>query len=218
MKTYVDEYFKNLNGPAKRSFSQDYGVDFTKMNGNIMVATSCAGKLVDAGLMSCRNFLLSLQTRTLIFNPCRVVSVLGGLRVWRNCDGGALVFEYLLPVMPEYMYLFSQEPIEISSDQLVPAVVFDTNRGQVLMVAAVNREALDLTRQTSLATFYSRSRQKVWVKGEASGNTIRVCGVQYNPRGDGAILYEVAKPPDEICHTGKATCFSYDDLLTKLLG
>ena len=88
---------------------------------------------------------------------------------------------------------------------LIPAIAQDASTGEVLMLAWMNAESLCLTLETGFATYYSRSRQQLWRKGETSGHTQRVIRLSYDCDGD-AILMQV----DQIgpaCHTGKKTCF-----------
>jgi phosphoribosyl-ATP pyrophosphohydrolase/phosphoribosyl-AMP cyclohydrolase len=86
---------------------------------------------------------------------------------------------------------------------LVPAVV--TDRGRVLMLAWMNREALEATLATGLVHFWSRSRQRLWRKGETSGNHLRL--VEVTPDCDGDTLLVEARPAGPVCHTGTDTCF-----------
>jgi phosphoribosyl-AMP cyclohydrolase / phosphoribosyl-ATP pyrophosphohydrolase len=88
---------------------------------------------------------------------------------------------------------------------LLVAIAQDHLSGEVRMVAWMNREALDRTLQTGLATFYSRSRQKLWVKGESSGNHLRVHAVTADCDGDAVVLSVSAEGPS--CHTGARNCF-----------
>lgn len=89
---------------------------------------------------------------------------------------------------------------------LVPVVVRDAAAGAVLMLAWADREALDATRSTGLAHFFSRSRQRLWKKGETSGNVQRVLSVSVDCDGD-AVLYD-ALPAGPACHTGATSCFA----------
>ncbi|MCX5858347.1 MAG: phosphoribosyl-AMP cyclohydrolase [Proteobacteria bacterium] len=95
--------------------------------------------------------------------------------------------------------------IKFDEKGLVPAVVQDIKDGAVLMVAYMNNESLGLTLTTGFATFYSRSRNKLWKKGEESGNVLRVKEVYYDCDGD-CILVK-AEPAGPTCHTGNRTCF-----------
>lgn len=92
---------------------------------------------------------------------------------------------------------------------LVPVIVQTHNRGQggaVLMLAYANEEAYSLTLETGFAHFWSRSRQKIWKKGETSGNTLLVVEVLVDCDAD-ALVYRV-KPAGAACHTGQRSCFS----------
>ena len=94
---------------------------------------------------------------------------------------------------------------------LFTAVVQERGTGQVLMVAWMDDEALARTLETRRATYYSRSRQQQWVKGETSGHTQHVHSVRLDCDGD-TVLLEV----DQVgaaCHTGEHTCFDADVLL-----
>ncbi len=88
---------------------------------------------------------------------------------------------------------------------LVPVVVQDAERGEVLMLAYANREALEKTLETGLAHFWSRSRERLWCKGETSGHYLPVSEVWIDCDGD-ALLYRV-RPTGPACHTGEASCF-----------
>ena len=90
---------------------------------------------------------------------------------------------------------------------LVTAVVTDSASGELLMVAHMNAEALDLTLSTGIAHYYSRSRQSLWKKGETSGALQAVREVRVDCDQDAVWLkVDVAKPEDT-CHTGRTSCF-----------
>lgn len=88
---------------------------------------------------------------------------------------------------------------------LVPVVVQDARTGEVLTLAYANREALEETLRTRRSTFFSRSRQALWRKGETSGNVQEVVEVLLDCDGD-AVVYRVV-PQGPACHTGERTCF-----------
>jgi phosphoribosyl-ATP pyrophosphohydrolase/phosphoribosyl-AMP cyclohydrolase len=88
---------------------------------------------------------------------------------------------------------------------LLPVVVADRLTGEVRMVAWANAEALEATRRTGRATFFSRSRGELWEKGKTSGNGMRVARVLVDCDAD-TLLYEV-DPEGPSCHTGAASCF-----------
>ena len=91
-------------------------------------------------------------------------------------------------------------------DGLLPAVVQDATTLRVLMLGYMDREALRLTLQTRNATFYSRSRAKLWTKGETSGNTLDVVSVAADCDRD--TLLVLAHPRGPTCHLGTPSCFS----------
>lgn len=90
--------------------------------------------------------------------------------------------------------------------ELTPAIVQDAETGRVLMLAWMDEDALRLTRETGEAHFFSRSRQRLWRKGETSGNTLAVDELRDDCDGD-AILMRV-RPAGPTCHTGAVTCFA----------
>lgn len=96
---------------------------------------------------------------------------------------------------------------ELKFDQngLIPAVVQESASNRVLMVAYMNRESLQLTLDTGKATFYSRSRQKIWVKGETSGHFQHVEEIRVDCDAD-CLLVRVAAD-GAACHTGNTSCF-----------
>ena len=96
---------------------------------------------------------------------------------------------------------------------LVCAVVQQHGTGEVLMVAWMNDEALDRTLTTRQGTYFSRSRQRLWVKGESSGHVQRVHEVRLDCDGDTVLL--VVDQEGAACHTGDHTCFDADLLLAE---
>lgn len=93
-----------------------------------------------------------------------------------------------------------------SEDGLVAAIAQDASSGRVLMVAWMNREALELTWQKGEAVYWSRSRKKLWRKGEESGHVQRVKEIRLDCDGD-AVLLQVEQQGGIACHTGRASCF-----------
>jgi len=92
-------------------------------------------------------------------------------------------------------------------DGLIPAVVQDAESSEVLMVAFMNEAALAATRRTGYATFFSRSRGTLWMKGETSGNTLEVVDILVDCDED-TVLVKVKRLGDgNVCHTGERTCF-----------
>ena len=98
-----------------------------------------------------------------------------------------------------------------NADGLVCAVAQRRGTGEVLMVAWMDDEALALTLSTKRATYFSRSRGKLWVKGETSGHTQQVHEVRLDCDGDTILL--VVDQEGAACHTGAKTCFDNDRLL-----
>ena len=92
-------------------------------------------------------------------------------------------------------------------DGLIPAVVQDETSGEVLMVGFMNDEAWQLTRQSGFVTFFSRTRNKLWMKGETSGNRLAVRQVFVDCDED-TVLIKVRREGDgNVCHTGQRSCF-----------
>lgn len=90
-------------------------------------------------------------------------------------------------------------------DGMLPAVVQDRGSGRVLMVAYMNRDALEATLRSGLATFFSRSKQRLWEKGETSGNQLQVHAVFADCDGDALLV--LADPSGPTCHLGTVSCF-----------
>jgi len=90
---------------------------------------------------------------------------------------------------------------------LVPAVVQDDTTGEVLMVGFMNEEAFRRTRETGYATFFSRTRNTLWMKGETSGNRLRVTSVLVDCDDDTVLLKVACEGDGNVCHTGTRTCF-----------
>lgn len=97
--------------------------------------------------------------------------------------------------------------IEVSwgADGLVPGIVQDARTGEVRMLGYLDAEALRLTIETGLVHFYSRSRQRIWKKGETSGNVLRLVDVRLDCDGDALLLRVI--PVGPTCHTGAESCF-----------
>ena len=92
------------------------------------------------------------------------------------------------------------------ADGLVTAVIQDHATSRVLMVGYMNREAFDKTVETGYATFYSRSRQKLWLKGESSGHRLVVKRIEADCDGDAVLVHVEALGPG-VCHEGYQSCF-----------
>lgn len=95
--------------------------------------------------------------------------------------------------------------IKYDENGLIPAIAQDIATGKVLMLAYMNEESINLTLETKIAHYYSRSRQAIWKKGETSGNIQKVEGFYYDCDGD-TILLKVNQT-GVACHTGSYSCF-----------
>ena len=98
------------------------------------------------------------------------------------------------------------EPNFAKGDCLVPAIVQDAETKEVLMMAYMNRESWEATLQSGKATYWSRSRQKLWLKGESSGHFQLIKAV-FIDCDDDTILLQVTQLGDAACHTGYKSCF-----------
>jgi phosphoribosyl-ATP pyrophosphohydrolase/phosphoribosyl-AMP cyclohydrolase len=90
---------------------------------------------------------------------------------------------------------------------LIPAVVQDDQTKDVLMVGFMNEDALAKTRESGYAVFYSRTRQCLWLKGETSGNRLRVVSITADCDDDTLLLRVTREGTGDVCHTGARTCF-----------
>jgi phosphoribosyl-AMP cyclohydrolase len=97
------------------------------------------------------------------------------------------------------------EALKLNSNGLLTAVAQDINTGQVLMVAMMDAQAVELTVKTRRAHFWSRSRKKLWQKGETSGNILDVKGIKIDCDRDALLLLVIPRGP--ACHTGNTSCF-----------
>lgn len=92
-----------------------------------------------------------------------------------------------------------------SPDGLIPAIIQDSITGKVLMLGYMNAEAYEKTMTDKIVTFFSRSKQRLWTKGETSNNFLHVKNVLVDCDGDTILIY--ASPDGPTCHTGDDTCF-----------
>lgn len=93
-------------------------------------------------------------------------------------------------------------------DGLAPAIVQDSTTGEVLMVGFMNVEAYDQTVRTGYVTFYSRTRRKLWTKGETSGNRLRVLTALTDCDRDTLLFRVFVEGDGLVCHTGTRSCFT----------
>ena len=91
---------------------------------------------------------------------------------------------------------------------LVPAVIQDSSGGEVLMVGFMNRDALDRTLEEGYVTFYSRTRNRLWTKGESSGNRLRVVSALTDCDRDTLLLRVEVEGAGVVCHRGTRSCFT----------
>jgi phosphoribosyl-ATP pyrophosphohydrolase/phosphoribosyl-AMP cyclohydrolase len=91
---------------------------------------------------------------------------------------------------------------------LLPAVVQDATDGAVLMVGFMNRQALECTLEKGFVTFFSRTRQKLWMKGESSGNRLRVVSAHTDCDRDTLLLRVEVEGAGVVCHLGTRSCFT----------
>ena len=103
------------------------------------------------------------------------------------------------------MSIIDQIGWDKSPDGLVPAVVQDADTKDVLMLGFMNRAALEKTLREGKVTFWTRSRQKLWTKGETSGNTLNFVSLRVNCNDDSLLV--LARPIGATCHTGHPTCY-----------
>lgn len=94
---------------------------------------------------------------------------------------------------------------KFDANGLIPCVTQDVKTGRILMFAYMNDEALQMTISTKIATYYTRSRKKIWIKGETSGNTQEVVEVLIDCDQDCVVLK--VNPAGAACHTGRPSCF-----------
>ena len=92
-------------------------------------------------------------------------------------------------------------------DGLIPAVIQDADSAEVLMVGFMNEQALARTRETGYATFFSRTRNTLWTKGETSGNRLRVRQLLVDCDDDTVLLKVTCEGDGNVCHTGSRSCF-----------
>jgi phosphoribosyl-ATP pyrophosphohydrolase/phosphoribosyl-AMP cyclohydrolase len=101
--------------------------------------------------------------------------------------------------------LIKLDELNFSTNGLLPVVVQHHRSGQILMVGFANREAVEKTIETGHGWFFSRSRQRLWEKGETSGNYLQIKGLRVDCDAD-ALIY-LCEPHGPTCHTGESSCF-----------
>lgn len=90
--------------------------------------------------------------------------------------------------------------------RLIPAIIQEDKTGEILMLGYMDKEAMQQTKETGLVHFWSRSRKKIWKKGETSGNFVRVKKILADCDND-TLLIKVKLLGERVCHTGERSCF-----------
>ncbi|MBO4716784.1 MAG: phosphoribosyl-AMP cyclohydrolase [Spirochaetales bacterium] len=103
---------------------------------------------------------------------------------------------------------FDLDKLRFDEKGLIPAIIVDSKTKQVLTLAYMSRESLEISLEKGLTCFWSRSRQKLWLKGETSGNFQHIVSVT-SDCDDDALLIEV-DPDGPACHTGSFSCFTHE--------
>jgi phosphoribosyl-AMP cyclohydrolase len=98
------------------------------------------------------------------------------------------------------------DALKFDADGMIPAIAQDAQTGRVVMFAYMNRESLEITAQTGVAVYWSRSRKRLWRKGEESGFIQKVRSIRTDCDGD-VILLSVDQEGGIACHTGRESCF-----------
>lgn len=98
--------------------------------------------------------------------------------------------------------------LSFDANGLIPAIVQHAHTGEVLMLGFMNAEALATTQATKRVTFFSRSRQQLWTKGETSGNVLHLIDIRRDCDSDALLVF--ALPDGPTCHTGNPSCFAWD--------
>lgn len=104
--------------------------------------------------------------------------------------------------------MFDIKNLKYNADGLIPAIITDAADGAVLMLGYMNAESLGITLEQKKVCFFSRSRQKLWLKGETSGNFLNVVSIKTDCDADTLLI--TAKPDGPTCHTGARSCFFED--------
>ncbi len=101
-------------------------------------------------------------------------------------------------------------------NRLLPTIVQDAETGRVLMLGYMSSESLARTRATGKVTFFSRSRQQLWEKGETSGHALRLVSIAADCDGDAMLVRAIPRGPT--CHTGQVSCFGAEEGVFEMLG
>jgi phosphoribosyl-ATP pyrophosphohydrolase/phosphoribosyl-AMP cyclohydrolase len=104
---------------------------------------------------------------------------------------------------------FNDLDFEKNKDGLIPAIIQDNQTLKVLMLGYMSKGSLALSLESGFVTFYSRSRQKLWTKGETSGNYLKLASVETDCDGDTILIKAIPKGP--VCHKGTTSCFGEEN-------
>jgi len=194
-----------------------YGLDWTKMDGNILVVLQedMTDEVVGFGTMTKRGLSyslvcahLGLAWRSSFFkgNPARIV------QIRKDCDNDTLLFRIRLLFSDfEPFRLTGYQPgalialAPITGNNLMMAVIQNYASKEILMVGVMNESAIRKTVETGLVTLWSRTRDRLWTKGETSGNFLRIGGFLMSPLSSSVVL--LVDPVGPVCYTGTTTCF-----------
>lgn len=105
--------------------------------------------------------------------------------------------------------MIATESVRFDSNGLVPAIVQDSKSLKVLMLGYMSKESIELTISTKKVTFWSRSRNELWVKGETSGNFLHLVSLALDCDSDALLV--IVNPAGPTCHTGSDSCFDNGD-------
>ena len=137
----------------------------------------------------------------------------GAFFVWSNVEGSRSTASSAIEHLPRLRTFDARlfNAMDFTKlDGLIPVVVQDEDSNEVLMVGFMNAEALAETRRSGFATFFSRTRGKLWTKGETSGNRLAVQRVMVDCDDDTVLLRVKRLGDGNVCHTGERSCFFKD--------
>ena len=103
---------------------------------------------------------------------------------------------------------FNLDRLKFDEKGLIPAIVVDAKTKQVLTLAYMNRQSLEISLEKKLTCFWSRSRQKLWLKGETSGNFQHIVSITSDCDDDALLV--MVNPDGPACHTGSFSCFTHE--------
>ena len=178
-------------------------IDFDKMDGLVagIVQDARTGEVLMLGFLNPASYAKTLESGYVTFwsrtrqklwmkgetsgNRLRVVSASS------DCDNDTLLFR-----------------VEVEGDGLVPGIVQDARTGEVLMLGFLNPASYAKTLESGFVTFWSRTRQKLWMKGETSGNRLRIVSAATDCDNDTLLFRVVVEGDGLVCHEGTVSCFT----------